>query len=333
MNHSSVGPRFIRAALLAGFLATTPAWALETTTNRVFQVSPGGRLVLDVDRGSIEVTTSDEAAVNLTVHREVKRASDSTAREMLDQHQLTFTQDGNSVVVKARMLKPDRSWRGPNLSVRYQVVVPKQFDLQFDTAGGSIRVPDLTGKVDLGTAGGSISVGKLDGTLKAETAGGSVTVEGATGPTSVETAGGSIRLGVMGAAVNAETAGGSIQIKSAAGPVKAETSGGSIELGDLQGPVEADTSGGSISARFSKNPADVSLATSGGSISVYVPEDSSFNLDAECSGGRVSSEVPVTISGKPSRSELRGPVGQGGAKVVLRTSGGGIAIKKLVATK
>lgn len=323
-----------RTTLLAVMLTTARLCALEFTTNQVFQVSSGGRLVMDLDRGSIEVTTSDHPTVAITVVREVKRGSDRTAQEIIDNHQLTFSQDGSTVLVKAKMAKnPLQSWWGPSLSVRYQVTVPKQFDLNLDTAGGSVRIPDLTGKIDVETAGGSITIGRVDGAVKADTAGGSIKVAGATGATDVNTAGGSIHLGEMGGSVYADTAGGSIHVKSAAGPVQVETSGGSIELGDMQGPVQADTSGGSISARFPKSlSGDVSLETSGGSISVSVAEDASFELDAECSGGRINSEVKVATSGKPSRFKLRGPVGQGGPKLVLRTSGGGISVKKLIAT-
>ena len=114
--------------------------------------------------------------------------------------------------------------------------------------------------------------------------------------------------------------------------MKADTSGGSIELGDMRGPVHADTSGGSISARFAQAPAgDVSLETSGGSVTVFVADKAGFNLDAECSGGRVNSEVEVASNHKPSKTELRGQIAGGGPKLVLRTSGGGIHVKRLVA--
>lgn len=330
-------PSFTRISLLALalILGSGRLAALETTTNQVFQVTPGGQLLMEVDRGSIELATANDHTVSVTVVREVKRANEAQAREILAAHQLAFEQQGNTVIVRAKSPK-DRpwKWRQPQLSIRYQVTLPRQFNLDLSTAGGSIKVPDLIGKVDVETAGGSISIGEVDGVVQADTAGGSISVAAATGAIKVETAGGSIRLGTMGAAVKAETAGGSIRIQSAAGPVQAETSGGSIELGEMRGPVQADTSGGSISARFPRSPqGDVSLATSGGSISVYLAEDAQCQLDAKSSGGRVSSDLTVTTAGKPAKSELRGTIGTGGPKVVLRTSGGGIHVKKLAAVR
>ncbi|HAB15350.1 MAG TPA: DUF4097 family beta strand repeat-containing protein [Verrucomicrobiota bacterium] len=317
--------------LAAAELALLPASGLEAITNQVFQVSPGGNLVIAADRGSIDIVTADTNAVGLTVIREVKRATDSQAKELLERHQLTWAQSGNTITVKARMPSEYRNWRGPNLSVRYQVTVPKQFNLDLDTSGGSISVAEIQGQLKLETSGGSISAGEVDGTVKANTSGGSIKIAGVTGAATVDTSGGSIELGVMGGSVDADTSGGSIRIRSATGPVKAKTSGGSIELGDMAGPVQADTSGGSITAKFPKSPTgDSHLETSGGGITVLVGDSVGFDLDAECSGGRVTSDVSVASQGKPNKSELRGQIAGGGPKLVLRTSGGGIRVKPLV---
>ncbi|MCW5557326.1 MAG: hypothetical protein KIT22_05775 [Verrucomicrobiae bacterium] len=46
--------------------------ALESVTNRVFQVSPGGQLVPTLDQGSIDVTSADTDTMTVSVIREVK---------------------------------------------------------------------------------------------------------------------------------------------------------------------------------------------------------------------------------------------------------------------
>jgi len=65
----------------------------------------------------------------------------------------------------------------------------------------------------------------------------------------------------------------------------------------------------------------VKLGTSGGSVTVQVAGSSAFDLDAATSGGGVSSDLPVTVSGKIACDSLKGPVNGGGKPVVLRTSG------------
>ena len=114
------------------------------------------------------------------------------------------------------------------------------------------------------------------------------------------------------------------------GPMSVHTSGGSIDIENAVGKVDADTSGGNVAARFAAPVADdVTLKTSGGNVTMRVPEKSAFDLDASTSGGSVSSDLPVTTSGKPKRTHLKGPVNGGGKEVVLRTSGGNIQVKKL----
>jgi DUF4097 and DUF4098 domain-containing protein YvlB len=108
------------------------------------------------------------------------------------------------------------------------------------------------------------------------------------------------------------------------------TSGGGITVEQVAGKLDGSTSGGSVSAVLPSPLADdVRLSTSGGGVTVRVPESAAFNLDAETSAGRASSELPVTVVGKVEHSRLKGAVNGGGKAVVLRSSAGGIHVKKL----
>lgn len=314
--------------LVSAILASV-ALATEVTVEQVFPVTPGGRLVLDADRGSIRATTAETNAVGLTVIREVKGADAARTEEILARSPIESVKDGNAVRITVRS-KDRAGWLGkqPSLKVKFLVTVPRQFNLDLKTAGGSIEIADLTGQAGLQTAGGSIRAASVDGSLTAKTAGGSIHAGSVTGSVEADTAGGSIQLGEVNGDVRARTAGGSIRVNGAGGTLDARTSGGSIDLKALAGPVHAETSGGSISARFSKMPAkDSSLETSGGSITAVLPEGAGCILDAETSGGRVSSDLPVTIRGKGSKSELKGDIGGGGATLKVRASGGSIQIK------
>jgi hypothetical protein len=52
-------------------------------------------------------------------------------------------------------------------------------------------------------------------------------------------------------------------------------------------------------------------------------------LDARASGGGVDSDVPVTVQGTQERDQVRGRIGGGGPALVLRSSGGGIRVKRM----
>ena len=61
----------LQSLLLAG--AAIADASVENHIERSFQVTPGGRLTVDADRGSIEVRTADRDQVDVKIERKVKR--------------------------------------------------------------------------------------------------------------------------------------------------------------------------------------------------------------------------------------------------------------------
>jgi len=113
------------------------------------------------------------------------------------------------------------------------------------------------------------------------------------------------------------------------GDVEAKTSGGHINIEQISGTIKAGTSGGMVKAHFASHPLQACrLETSGGHVEVTLPEDSPVHVDARTSGGRVSTELPVTLTGELG-SHLKADVNGGGPELFLRTSGGHIKLYKL----
>lgn len=54
-----------------------------------------------------------------------------------------------------------------------------------------------------------------------------------------------------------------------------------------------------------------------------------LDLDAHTSGGDVTTDMPVTILGRQTESTLNGKVNGGGPKLVLRSSGGDIRVRRM----
>src|SRR6185369_16984606 len=126
------------------------------------------------------------------------------------------------------------------------------------------------------------------------------------------------------------TSGGPVTVKSFHGDVEIKSSGGGLTITDVAGKVTGMTAGGPISARFASPLSEaLDLKTSGGQVTLQVPEGSAFDLDAATTAGRVSSELSVSGQGKPSANHLKGAVNGGGQPVLLRTTGGNIQVRKL----
>lgn len=311
-----------RITLVLALLSVSAAlMAAEVPLHRTFNVSSGGTLTVDADVGDIQVSPG-AGGVAVDVFRRGRDEQDL---------QVTFDQQGNDVYVRARNHRASR-WFGWNndLDVRFVITVPSRYNARITTSGGDVRVGDLQGDVRCKTSGGTVHVGHITGPVDAKSSGGDVDVDAATGTADLRTSGGGIRIGDVSGAIQARTSGGSIEVHRAGADLYARTSGGGIAIDQALGAVDAQTSGGSIHARFAQQPrGDSRLSTSGGSITVAVAPNVSLDLDAHTSGGEVDTDVPVTLLGRQSESSLEGKINGGGPKLVLRSSGGGIRLRKM----
>ena len=304
--------------------------AEENTITKSYKVEPGGKLVVDTDLGSIDVRGAEANSVDITVTREVRRGSEEKA---LAEFKLDFEQRGNDVYVTGDRDKHGISWfwdnLGNRLRVRFVITVPKAYNLDLKTSGGGIDIVDIKGRVESRTSGGSLSYDRITGNVLGKTSGGNIRIGAVDGEVEVHTSGGDIKIDETKGNVMARTSGGSIRINRAGGEVDVHTSGGSISADDVMGALKADTSGGSVTATISVQPKSrCELTTSGGSITIYLAGNVAMDVNAHSSGGHVSTDFPVTLQGEIKRDSLQAKINGGGPELYLRTSGGGIHIRK-----
>lgn len=319
-------------ALLCLIASFTALAATEEQLNKRFPIEPGGKLVVDVDFGSIAVTTAETDEVAVDVWRKVSRKSKADEEAFLRDRPVTFTKEGNTVTVRSHCkTKIGLSWSGwSRTEGKYTITVPAHFNAQLKTSGGGIDVSDLTGDVKAHTSGGGLHFARLHGPVDGDTSGGSIHVADCEGTLKVHTSGGGIDVAGGAGSLDGDTSGGSVKVKDFRGPARVHTSGGGITVENIAGKLDGSTSGGSVSAVLpSPLPDDVRLSTSGGGVTVRVPESAAFDLDAQTSAGGASSDLPVTVVGKTEHGRLKGAVNGGGKAVVLRSSAGSIHVRKL----
>jgi DUF4097 and DUF4098 domain-containing protein YvlB len=323
--------------------STFAATELEGNLDKTFPVASGGKLVIQADRGSIEVATDANGQVHVQVFRKVKGGSKAKAEELLADHEVTLNQDGNTVSVVAKTKsKLSWSWRTgqPYLEVRYLISIPRRFDVELKTAGGDIHVGDLDGKAIATTTSGSVRFGAVSGTVEARDAGGdisinnagssvtahttsgSITLHDAKGNVDASNAGGNIRVDQGGADVVASTTSGSIILGSVVGGVRARNAGGDLRMDSIGGDLVAHTTSGSIRIGEAKGKA-AELRNSGGNIEVGSAEGA---LTVQTTSGSIN--VP-RVKGKLDARNSGGniSVGQADSDVVLETTSGSIKLK------
>lgn len=316
-------------ALFFLFLAVTAASALtEENVSQTLDGAPGGKLIVDVDFGTIDVTAGPDDKISVTAHRKIDSDNDAQEKEYFASTPITVSKDGNIVTVRARRQNKNMNWSGRcNMDARYTVQVPKSFNSELRTGGGTIMVAEITGTMSADTSGGKLKFTHLKGPTGATTSGGSIELNACEGPLKVDTSGGRIEATDGSGSLDARTSGGSIVVRNFGGDAKVETSGGRLSFENINGKIFGRTSGGSISAKLkSPVPGDVNLETSAGSIDVMVPPDAGLDVEAEASSGRVTSELPVTGT-RTDRESMKGKINGGGKSLVLRSGAGSISIK------
>jgi hypothetical protein len=311
------------------FISACSASALtEENVNVTRDVKAGGKLIVDIDFGTIDVAPGDNDKVVVNASRKITASSKERETEYFASAPITVTSDGNNVVVRARRAKDwDEDGQVCN-DARYSIHVPSNFDAELKTDGGAITTTNLTGKVKARTSGGDLKFSLLHGPIKANTDGGEIDVSGCEGKIEIETSGGRIETNGGSGSLKGNTAGGTIKVENFNGDVNVESAGGQLALANVHGKLDAETAGGFISAKLSSPVVgDVRLETAAGAIEVIVPNDAALTIDAETGIGSVRSDLPIASRTRGDSDGIKGTINGGGKSVRLRSGAGSISIK------
>ena len=312
--------------------ALSAAAATEENIHETRAAKPGGKLVVEVDFGSIDVAPGDNDKVVVDAHRKISASSTEKEKKYLKEVLVTVTNEGDNVIVRA-VRKHEafgiQLWHlmgRTRTEGRYTIKVPANFSVDLDTSGGGISTQGLTGSVKADTSGGDLNFAQIHGDIHADTSGGDIIAKDCDGSTNLDTSGGRIEVTGGQGKLNADTSGGNVTVLNRVGDTKVETSGGKLRLGNISGKLNAETSGGSVSAILASPVAgDVRLETSGGSITVVTPSNAALTIDAETSAGSVRSDLPISRTNS-DKDSLKGTMNGGGTNLVLRSSAGSIEI-------
>ena len=132
-----------------------------------------------------------------------------------------------------------------------------------------------------------------------------------------------------GAAIEVHSDNGTITLDGPTGDVAASCSNGAIRVNGSKGKLTLTSSNGTIGFTGVLPAGDHSFLASNGAISLTLPADAQFRVDAEMNKGKISSDFPVKLTEPRSEIRLCGSVGERpAASIKLRLSNGSIELRR-----
>ena len=138
---------------------------------------------------------------------------------------------------------------------------------------------------------------------------------------------GSVEVHGMQRSGNIRSSNGAITVEDVSGEFEIETSKGEVTAVRAVGTFQIKTSNGEI--EFDGElvaGGDNLMRSSNGSVDVKLQETPSVELDASTSNGSRTTELPILTSSTGDEDHLTGTIGNGEAKLVVKTSNGSITI-------
>jgi DUF4097 and DUF4098 domain-containing protein YvlB len=302
--------------------------AVEGHFDRTLKVN--GHVDLDIQSGSGNITVHQGDTNSVVVSGQVK-ASESwfggggvSAEEKVKRIEQNppIEQNGNTIRIGRIQ---DEALRN-NVSITYDVTVPKDTSLQSHTGSGDERISDITGPVRANSGSGNLTISNIASEVRANAGSGDLQISNVQGRTYTETGSGNIRATGIAGGFDARAGSGDITFEqTASGSVRAETGSGNIRLRNVSGGVEAGAGSGDVEVQ-GKIASDWRIHTGSGEVEVKLPSDAKFNINARSSSGNVEVNRPLTMQGSSKRNHIEGTVNGGGTLLDVSTGSGTIRV-------
>ena len=325
-------------------------WSSYTTGREL----PSGSLIqIHAPHGDVTVLPSGDNQIHVQEEASVYAPSDSAARSALDALRPQLDVNGTSVIMRTVGRADGRA----NLTIR----VPADAVVSIISGNGEVLVEDLATPVDVTSGRGNVSFLRLKaeaharmshGDFSAQSVAKDVSIQGRVNSVMVSDVGGRVSLEApifgdlnlahIASQVHLQTGrtdvtiaslpgeltygSGNLQIDGAAGPLTIATHAEDIRCNAISGDVNIENRNGEIALGVSGQPGAIRLVNQNGAISLTLPSDAHFNLQAAARNGDVSSAFGLPVNSAGSGHTVSGQIGSGGAMIELTSAHGNIRI-------
>jgi hypothetical protein len=329
----------------------------DFTDNFAAEVPEATQFKILANRGSIQITPSEDSQAHFIVHKTLHGNSESAANKMNETTRPKFQRQGTLWVLD--MTGGDYD----NGRFNVDLQLPRKPALSVSTRFGDVSITGRGGPVDASSDHGNITAEDITGSaslrlkhgnLTASKITGDVTVDGTISDTSFSDIGGLLTLngsywGTMQMShltkpVHFSSTRTDLQFtrldgdfsmepddlraNGIVGPFRLVTRSKGVRLEDVSGDVHIEDRNANVELSSKGAPGNIDVSNIHGEIDLSLPANAGFQLDAQSIGGEIESDFNVNIDNQGSTATARGTVGKGGSDVRLKADHGTVQIKK-----
>jgi DUF4097 and DUF4098 domain-containing protein YvlB len=343
---------------LGGMFGT--AFTFDDTLEQQF---PGdGSLRVVSDRGAINITPSDSDSIRVVVHKKLYAKNQEDANKFNAGSKPQITVNGTQVLLNA-----NTNGAGDHaVQTDMDIFVPRHATVEVASKRGDASISDRKADVKLTLQKGDITLNEITGSAKmsldkgsirASNVTGDVVIDGRVDNVTVEDVKGGVQLNgdffndirlskidktvefksarsdIALASVpgDLEISGDSLRATDVSGPMRFVTRSKDIHLEGVTGELQVENANGDIEI----HPADklpigkMMLTGKHGNISVVLPANAGFQVDATTRKGDITSDFgAVKIDSSSGGSHASGTVGNGATRLQINADTGDIQINK-----
>lgn len=319
----------------------------------------GGSLRVSNTRGAINVSTSSDGRIHVTVHKRINAESQEDADKWNKSTEPQINVSGQTVTLNANTRGAGDHWVSSDLDI----ALPRKASIVASTSHGDVSVMGRDGNAEVTSQNGDVSITDLNGSLTLDLQHSSarvsqissdVTVQGRANDVSIEDVKGTVHLdgdfmesvklsriakpvsfkstrtnmdlSQLTGSLNLDS--GDLEANSVVGPFRLRTRFKDIMLNGISNDVHVENSNGAVEVHVDKlGVLDIKNAT--GAIRVFVPAKAGFQLEASAHDGQIQTDFnDLKISNGDERSSASGTVNGGGPRMTLDNEHGTIEIRK-----
>jgi DUF4097 and DUF4098 domain-containing protein YvlB len=337
------------------------SYSFDDTVEQAFPAK--GTLRIVSDRGAVTVSPSDGQTIRVVVHKKLRASNQQEANKYNEATKPQITATGNSVLLNA-----NTNGSGEHgVESDMDIFVPRDATLDIASKRGDVTVADHKtdvkinlqhGDVSLTDVGGNVQLNLDKGSIRAAKVSGDIDINGHVDNVTLDEVAGNVRLNgdffddirlskigktatfkssrsdmsVASVPGNLDIDRDSVRGNEVNGPSRLITSSKEIHLENVSGDLQVETTNGDIEVRAANKLPVGKMTISGrhSEISVVLPPNAGFQIDATTHKGDISSDFPALKieNNDKGPSRATGTVGNGAAKLQITSDTGDVRISK-----